>query len=89
MSKPERERYWSSLKRCLKGTKPKQERELGLKMARFQLSRFDQVAAVGVLVTSVWFLGSLQVSMPHLLVLVPFGRAGGSYLLLLFWFPCV
>lgn len=89
MSKPERERDWSSLKRCLKGTKPKQERELGLKMARFQLSRFDQVAAVGVLVTSVWFLGSLQVSMPHLLVLVPFGRAGGSYLLLLFWFPCV
>lgn len=45
--------------RCLKGTKPKQEIELGLKMARFQLSRFDQVAAVGVLVTSVWFLSLL------------------------------
>ncbi|KAL5798404.1 hypothetical protein ACOSQ2_003224 [Xanthoceras sorbifolium] len=46
-------------------------------MARFQLSRFDQVAAVGVLV-----------SMPHLLVLIPFGRAGkGSVLLPSFYGP--
>ena len=55
----QKERYRSSLKRCLKGKKPKQEIELGLKMARFQLSRFDQVAAVGVMVTSVWSLSLL------------------------------
>lgn len=42
--------------KSLLDTKPKQERELGLKMARFQLSWFDQVAAVGVLVTSMWYL---------------------------------
>lgn len=43
MSKPERERYWSSLKRCLKGTKPKQERELGLKMAPTQCLKVKEV----------------------------------------------